>query len=90
MFGKKYVESINAFFETLEKDPLFNMHQNYNDYSSLETHAKRLLHIKRARRLNEYQFLENGFVTGFSNALCMIGWPSGMVFSLNKSVCLFL
>ena len=89
MFSKKYVESLKAFFETLEKDPLFNMGMNLNEYSSLETNEKRLLHVKRARKLYEYQFLENGYATAFSDALCMIGWPGGMIFSLNKSVCVF-
>ena len=89
VFGKKYTESLHAFFDTLEKDPLFNLGMNLNEYSSLEVNEKRLLHLKRARRLYEYQFLENGHGSAFSNALCMIGWPGGMVFSLNKSVCLF-
>ena len=89
MFSKKYVELLKAFFETLEKDPLFNMGMNLNEYSSLKTNEKRLLHVKRARKLCEYQFLKNKYATGYSDALCMIGMPGGMIFSLNKSVCVF-
>ena len=86
LFGKKYFLSEKALFKTLSKDPLFNNNLNMNDYMALKIEDKRLIHIKRARRLYEYQFIENGLASALSNALCMIGWPGGMVFSLNKSV----
>ncbi|XP_066931992.1 peroxisomal acyl-coenzyme A oxidase 3-like isoform X5 [Clytia hemisphaerica] len=86
LFGKKYFLSEKALFDTLSKDPLFNNDLNMNDYMALKIEDKRLIHIKRARRLYEYQFIENGLASALSSTLCMIGWPGGMVFSLNKSL----
>lgn len=89
LFGDKYVTGLSKIFETLEKDELFNNGMNLNDYTKMPCDKKRRLQTMRARRLYEYSFIENGCGMAFSPAFCMIEWSTGMIFSLNKSVCFF-
>jgi len=82
------MRSLNAIFDTLKEESVFNTSLNYNDYAALKPEEKRNLQIRRARKLYEYQFIENNYGAAFSNTMCMIDWSAGMVYSLNKAVCL--
>ena len=54
--GKEYVEQDASFFNTLEKDNVFNSGMNLNEYEDLRRDEKILLSILRYKRYIEYGF----------------------------------
>ena len=54
--GKEYVENDDSFFNTMEKDNVFNNGMNLNEYEDLRRDEKILLSILRCKRYIEYGF----------------------------------
>ena len=58
VMGEAYVNFLEKFFTTLEKDPLFNDGLTWHDYETMDINEHRLLQTKRAKALPEYMFVE--------------------------------
>ena len=59
LIGKEFTERDASFFNTLEKDNVFNNGMNHNEYKDLRRNEKILLSILRYKRYIEYG-IQNG------------------------------
>ena len=59
LIGKEFTERDASFFNTLEKDNVFNNGMNHNEYEDLRRNEKILLSILRYKRYIEYG-IQNG------------------------------
>jgi len=91
--GKAYADHIIEFFQTIENDITYNTGRNFHDFATMSRDQNMVLQLKRARKLAEYQFIENANafedpdgIIAYSDAMQYIDYSAGMKYFLNRSL----